>query len=366
MHERLRRARALAIAATLALLAACGGTPARPDRSEAPRKPGGYYLDDGPQASPPADLDQVPDAQPKVEPIKASTARPYTALGRSYTPMQGLAPYSATGVASWYGKRYHGQATASGEIYNMYAMTAAHPTLPIPSYVRVSALASGKSVIVRVNDRGPFHADRVIDLSYTAAYKLGIVTNGSAIVRVDSILPQTGPPAAVAAAAPAPPAETRPPAQNTPPVQNTALAQNTPLAQTGPAAQTTPLAQTSVERPPTAPPAPAASPAATDPAPAPAAEASVKTATPPSAPLAAGPAPGVYLQFGAFSALDNAQAFLRRMRAEMSWLSANGGVFASGGLYRVQAGPYATRDEALQAAGRVARTLDLQPLIVNR
>jgi len=319
----LRHAAAIAVAGAALVLAACGGVPARPDRSELPRKPGGYYLDDGPHANPPADLDQVPDAQPRVEPIKASTARPYTALGRSYTPMQSLAPYSATGVASWYGKRYHGQPTASGEIYDMYAMTAAHPTLPIPSYVRVTDLASGKSVVVRINDRGPFHADRVIDLSYTAAYKLGIVANGGATVRVDSILPQQMQPVAANVAA----------------------------------------AATRVEPALTvAPPAP--SPTATAPA---SVDAQRVEAVPAAAPAAAAsPLPGIYLQLGAFTAFDNAQAFLRRMRAEMSWLADNGGVFASGGLYRVQAGPYATRDQALQAAGSIERTLDLQPLIVTR
>lgn len=295
----LRRGTACALAGAAALLAACGGAPSRPDRSEPPRKPGGYYLDDGPHANPPADLDQVPDAQPRVEPIKPSTARPYTALGRSYTPMAALAPYSATGVASWYGRRYHGQPTASGEVYDMYAMTAAHPTLPIPSYVRVTRVATGKSVVVRINDRGPFHADRVIDLSYTAAYKLGVLSSGSALVRVDSILPQQMQP--VVASAPAPAAVS--------PVQ----------------------------------------------------------AAPVTAPAAlAGLAPGIYLQLGAFAALENAQAFLRRMVAELSWLAGNGSVFASGGLYRVQAGPYATRDEAVQAAGLIDRTLDLRPLIVTR
>ncbi len=103
--------------------------------------------------------------------------------------MARVVPYKARGRASWYGKRYHGQPTASGEPYDMYAMTAAHPTLPIPSYARVTNLRNGKAVIVRINDRGPFRGDRLIDLSYTAAYQLGIVGSGSDLVEVESIVP---------------------------------------------------------------------------------------------------------------------------------------------------------------------------------
>ena len=171
----------------LLALAACSSAPTREETPA--RKPGGYYLDDGPLANPPKDLDKVPDAQPKVEPIKTSTARPYTVMGHTYTPMGQLGPYKAVGIASWYGKRYHGQPTSSGEIYDMYAMTAAHPTLPIPSYARVTNLRNGKSVVVRINDRGPFHSDRLIDLSYAAAYKLGIITSGRDLVEVESIIP---------------------------------------------------------------------------------------------------------------------------------------------------------------------------------
>jgi rare lipoprotein A len=181
-----RGAGALLLAGCI-LLSACGSAPPRP--AEGPRKPGGYYLDDGPQPNPPADLDRVPDAQARLEPIRAANARPYIAMGRTYTPMTELGPYRATGKASWYGRRYHGKPTASGEIYDMYAMTAAHPILPIPSYARVRNLQSGRAVLVRINDRGPFHPDRVIDLSYTAAYKLGILADGSATVEVESIVP---------------------------------------------------------------------------------------------------------------------------------------------------------------------------------
>lgn len=152
------------------------------------RKGGGYYLDDGPGDNPPPDLHLIPDAVPKVEPLRQANMQPYVALGKYFKPMTELRPYRERGVASWYGRRYHGNNTASGEVYDMYAMTAAHPTLPLPSYVRVTNLGNGKSIIVRLNDRGPFLSDRLIDLSYTAAYKLGILAGGSSQVEVESIM----------------------------------------------------------------------------------------------------------------------------------------------------------------------------------
>ncbi|MBI3140544.1 MAG: septal ring lytic transglycosylase RlpA family protein [Rhodocyclales bacterium] len=152
-------------------------------------KGGGYYQDDGPGENPPANLDAIADAEPRLEPLHRYANRPYSVLGRDYAPMAALAPYKARGVASWYGRRFHGQKTSSGEPYDMYAMTAAHPTLPIPSYARVTNLANGRTAVVRVNDRGPFLHDRLIDLSYAAAWKLGYVGSGSALVEVASVLP---------------------------------------------------------------------------------------------------------------------------------------------------------------------------------
>jgi len=178
----------LGMLAVILALAGCGSTPPVKQASTAP-KGGGYYLDDGPEASPPANLDAVPDAVPRDEPLHRFANRTYVVLGNSYTPQTARRAYSAEGVASWYGRRFHGKKTASGEKYDMYAMTAAHPTLPIPSYARVTALNSGKSVVVRINDRGPFHSSRIIDLSYTAAYKLGYLGRGSARVRVESLDP---------------------------------------------------------------------------------------------------------------------------------------------------------------------------------
>jgi rare lipoprotein A len=197
------------VIATL-LLAACGGQPAKPvEESSSPaatpvpekksasavRRGGGFYLDDGPLDTS-VDLASIPDAVPRNEPPHRFANRPYSVLGKDYVPMQSAAGYRQRGVASWYGRRYHGQKTSSGEPYDMFGMTAAHPTLPIPSYVRVTRPENGKSVVVRVNDRGPFLHNRVIDLSYTAAWKLGIVENGSGTVLVESVMPgKLAPPA---------------------------------------------------------------------------------------------------------------------------------------------------------------------------
>lgn len=174
-----RLLRVLSICALCGILAACGSS----------SRKGGYYKDDGPGANPPANLDRVPDAVPKIEPLARGPNRPYTALGQSFTPDTSGRPYRVQGRASWYGRKFHGKPTSNGERYDMYAMTAAHPTLPIPSYVRVTRVSTGKTVILRVNDRGPFLRGRVIDLSYVAAYKLGVIATGSAEVIVERIMP---------------------------------------------------------------------------------------------------------------------------------------------------------------------------------
>jgi rare lipoprotein A len=148
---------------------------------------GGYLEGDGPGTDAPANLDSIPDAVPRAEPMHRYANRQYVALGQTYTPLTVPGSYKERGIASWYGKKFHGQRTSSGETYDMYGMTAAHPTLPIPSYARVTNLANNKSVVVRVNDRGPFLHDRIMDLSYTAALKLGVVGNGSSAVEVESI-----------------------------------------------------------------------------------------------------------------------------------------------------------------------------------
>lgn len=152
---------------------------------------GAYYQDDGPGDSPPANLAAIPDAVPKPEPLHPWANRPYTVLGRDYVPRVDISSLRERGMASWYGRKFHGKPTSSGERYDMYGMTAAHPTLPIPSYVRVTNPRNGRSVVVRVNDRGPFLNQRVIDLSYTAAWKLGFVEAGSTEVVVDLLMPPT-------------------------------------------------------------------------------------------------------------------------------------------------------------------------------
>jgi rare lipoprotein A len=163
----------------LMLLSACGTL----------TRPGGYYQDDGPDASPPPDIAGIPDAVPKAEPRSASGNKPYSVYGVAYAPLADANGYRERGVASWYGKKFHGKRTSSGEPYDMYAMTAAHKTLPLPSYVRVRNLQNDRSVVVRVNDRGPFLHNRLIDLSYAAAAKLGILGTGTGLVEVEAVGP---------------------------------------------------------------------------------------------------------------------------------------------------------------------------------
>lgn len=201
------------LASATLLLAACGNTPKHKvevlstpvpveDRSSSSSTPvtpappaakegGAYLAGDGPGADAPANLDETPDAVPINEPLHRYANRPYVALGTTYTPLSKPGSFKERGIASWYGKKFHGQRTSSGEVYDMYAMTAAHPTLPIPSYARVTNVANQKSVVVRVNDRGPFLHERVMDLSYTAAHKLGIIGNGSAEVEIESLTTDT-------------------------------------------------------------------------------------------------------------------------------------------------------------------------------
>jgi len=308
----------IAIAALLAIALVGCGAPAK--------RPGGYYLDDGPGANPPANLEAIPEAVPRVEPINRGTARPYVVMGKSYTPMTALAPYKARGIATWYGRRYHGKPTSSGEPYDMYAMTAAHTTLPIPSYVRVTNVKNGKSVVVRVNDRGPFVDGRIIDLSYTAAHRIGMIAGGNALVEVESIL-LDGTGRMVAAAPPQPVAPAVKP-------------ESAPLAAAlEPEPPVTQLA--AAEPPPAAPDRPPAAPAGAD-------------------------TGGIYLQLGAFGSRENAENFLARMRIQVEWLASALQVFTRDGLYRVQAGPYPGEAEARRDADRVGQALGVKPFVLTR
>jgi rare lipoprotein A len=324
-----------------------------PDTTSVPAKPatagGGYYLNDGPGANPPPNLDQVPDAVPKREPLARGAMKPYTVMGQSYTPMTQVAPYKARGIASWYGRRYHGQQTSSGEIYDMYGMTAAHTILPIPSYARVTNLANNKSVIVRVNDRGPFHSDRLIDLSYTAAYKLGVLGGGKAMVEVEAILPDAG-----TATAPA--------------VATAPAASAAPISTPAPAPGTSPGTTVTAIAPPVSTVAIPLLPERESAAPTPA------TVTPPPATRdSAMPGvaviteqKGLYLQLGAFGSQENAENYLARLRTQIDWLAPALHVYPKDTLFRVHAGPYASQAEARAAADRISQALGIKPLVLVR
>ncbi len=163
---------------------ACSVTPERPVIKDSG---GAYYQDDGPPLTVETDLKDVNDAVPRPEPRARIGNAPYTVFGKRYYPTQSADGHREIGEASWYGKKFHGRATSSGEIYDMYKMTAAHKTLPLPTYVRVRRLDTDASVVVRVNDRGPFLKGRIIDLSYVAARKIGLIERGTAKVEVTSI-----------------------------------------------------------------------------------------------------------------------------------------------------------------------------------
>jgi rare lipoprotein A len=202
----LPSARAGAAALLALILAACAATrlPPQPPPGPVPVPP------------PPGDIAAIPDAVPRAEPRSLHGNPPfYDALGRRYFVLPSANGYDERGVASWYGPTFHGGNTSSGEAYNMYGMTAAHKTLPLPTYARVTNLANGKSVVVRINDRGPFVANRIIDLSYTAAAKLDMLREGTAWVEVRALSP--GAPA-VPVETPAAPAQTPPPAAPTLPL----------------------------------------------------------------------------------------------------------------------------------------------------
>jgi rare lipoprotein A len=179
----------VAIAACVALSGCASKSPSAPSKTSAATRSGVYYKDDGPPTALPSDLDRIADATPSDEPLHRFANRPYNVFGVNYTPMTMLAPLKQRGIASWYGKKFHGQKTAIGETYDMFAMSAAHPTAPLPSYARVTSVRSGKSAIVRINDRGPFHVGRIVDLSYAAAHRIGVAQAGSGEVEFELLLP---------------------------------------------------------------------------------------------------------------------------------------------------------------------------------
>ena len=317
----------------LILLGACSSPAPRIEREAAPapapkahkpgmkpnplaRRGGGFYKDDGMPEEVPDNLDEIPDAEPRNEALHRFANRPYVVLGKEYVPYTSLQPYKVRGIASWYGKKFHGQKTSIGEPYDMFAMTAAHPTLAIPSYARVTNVQSGKSVIVRITDRGPFHADRVIDLSFTAAYKLGYLNSGSTPVEVEAIVPEPG---ALYALAPA-----RELAREVAALRKEAAAEKESLKDpiavlAGPAREETGAGSS-----------------------------------------------GVFLQLGAFSSPDNAESLKARLGRELDWLAEGLQVHSRGGLHRLHLGPYKDRQEADKVAERIRLVLGFKPTFIVR
>lgn len=397
MAERRRHPNAALLAPALAvalLVAGCAS------------KPGRFGGGDGPPRNPPAGLAQVPDAEPREETIRQSggTSKPYSVRGRSYTPLTDDRAFRESGLASWYGRQFHGQPTASGERYDMYAMTAAHKTLPLPSYVRVRNPANGREAIVRVNDRGPFHDGRIIDLSYTAALQLDLL-RGVAPVEIERITNAdiragtwrragetrlaAAPVAPATPVAPAAPESVAVPsawvtpvadgaARNWNPTPNSPsssprsgrvlLAQAAPIAvdrSPGTLSDTTPPPRfgnmPSSELPPLVP-APAPGPeAATAPG-------AAEPAATPDAAAAALPAAarGFWVQLGAFREAAGAQALQARSADSLRGLGVPLRVFSEHGTHRLQAGPFASRAQADDAALQVRNGLGLAPIVVER
>ena len=274
-------------------------------------KSGGYYLDDGPGDNPPKDIDNIPNAVPKKEPLLDRANKPYKALGTIYTPMTSYQPYKISGVASWYGKRYHGKNTSNGEVYDMYSMSAAHPTLPLPSYVKVTNPANGRFVVVRVNDRGPFKSDRIIDLSYVAAYQLRFSAQGSTLVQVEAIDTKNTSASYVAT-------YTRPPTAVTTPIETT-KPQVTPAVATKPISSPTQTATTEY-----------------------------------------------FIQLGAFKNEANANLLIRKIQGLE--LAPDRGINSmyNDGLYRLKLGPYDNKQEAELTAANIKKHLNTPTLITNQ
>lgn len=197
MHYALRAGRIdiILVVGVFAFLGACASKPTPSTGAKPTARSGAYYKDDGPAAAVPPDIDRIPDALARTESLHRFANRPYNVFGVEYRPMTSLAALRQRGIASWYGRKFHGQKTAIGETYDMFAMTAAHPTAPLPSFARVTHAKSGSSVVVRINDRGPFHAGRIVDLSYAAAHRLGIAQGGSGEVELELLLPPFAAPA---------------------------------------------------------------------------------------------------------------------------------------------------------------------------
>ncbi|WP_067066166.1 septal ring lytic transglycosylase RlpA family protein [Roseateles chitosanitabidus] len=421
MFEARPAGQRLAVLTCALILAACasrGPAPSRP-------VPGGPKVTtwpdrDGPGTDIPSDLKNVPDAMPRMESIrKGGPNKPYEVLGERYEPVADDKPLVQKGLASWYGRKFHGKPTSSGEVYNMYAMTAAHATMPIPSYARVRNPKNGREVIVRINDRGPFHKGRIIDLSYTAALKLDVL-HGVAPVEIERITyedirtgawtkdrdtlspdPKVAPDTPVyAAATPSGAPELPTTAQMRPPMTPAPVVAAAPtparsagvkpasaaVAQTAPAASNpVPAVATAatsasdvmtgnagmVQIPITAlPPGSDLPPAGQTKADAVAtATAGAIAATDPKAPVPAlkiAAAQGFWLQFGAFSRLEGAEQLREQFTRGMEELAPMLTIFKDKNLHRLQAGPFTSREDARAAAERVRTAMALTPVLVER
>jgi len=375
------RTAALCAVAVAVLLAGCASGP----------RGGVASGRDGPGTNIPPDLDRVPDAEPRIEPIRNSggTSKPYTVLGRSYQPITDDRPFRESGIASWYGRKFHSASTASGEPYDMYAMTAAHKTLPLPSYVRVRNPANGREVIVRVNDRGPFVDGRIIDLSYTAALKLDLL-RGVAPVEIERITnedirtgawrrdsgtayaaaPASAPPSrrAAAASVAVPSAWVAPVAMNAPEASTMPVVPQTPVVPMAPMPQTETIAQaapTTLEA--DAAPPPRQPMVVTDLAPmaplsAPAAPAAAAPAAAPSSAAVA----GFWVQLGAFRERGGAESLRSQAARGLPSLAPQLRVFSEAGTHRLQAGPFASRNEAGEAVTQLRDSLRIAPMVVER
>ncbi|MFZ6681386.1 septal ring lytic transglycosylase RlpA family protein [Undibacterium sp. Tian12W] len=372
------------LAASAVLLVACGSAPknnvitadnprpasltkSSPSQTAALPKAnsgkGAYYKDDGPGENIPEGLENTVDPIPTLENYSRSGNKPYVVFGKTYTPIaDSTTPFVQRGVGSWYGKKFHGQKTSSGELYDMYKITAAHPILPIPSYARVTNVSNGKQIIVRINDRGPFHASRIIDLSYTAALKLDVIGKGSSQIEVERLLP-----ADIERMAENRKNQPSQSAQVTQPVQvarqDTAIAVTTPVpARELPVVRTNPAATMSMEEllasqdskpvekftPPVA------------------ATGTANTSANAASNTTASATPGYYIQFGAYAIRANAEAIMNHLKGRASSKLPGFDIVQQGSLYRLVSGPFANRSEATAA---IVQASDLgvgKPLIVQR
>lgn len=284
------------LGALTAVLAGCGGLPGTSAERDGP----GEHRD----------VSHVPDAVPRLEPrSRGGNPVSYVVFGRQYHTLQSSRGFTERGIASWYGRKFHGRRTSNGEIYDMYSMSAAHKKLPIPTYVEVTNLENGRKVVVRVNDRGPFHDNRIIDLSYAAASRIGMLGKGTALVEIRAIDPAAPKPPPQLAQAPA------------------ATAQSARVVQI--------------------------------------AAATAVTAAPPAASAGAAPAPRIYLQAGAFSDSGNAERMRLRLEQGLARHVRVIPVAAdSGPVHRVQVGPLASVEVADQVSTQMSQLGISEPLVV--